>query len=67
MEEKEFFVFWDDGKVEEMKGETIAKAFSNAGYGGGAISAVDFYLESREAVNDYVFSKEDRRWNRINN
>ena len=31
MEEKEFVVFWRDGKKQTIRGNTIANAFSNAG------------------------------------
>ena len=42
---KTFRLYWLDGKTEIVEGETIAKAFSNAGYGGGAIRALDYYKE----------------------
>ena len=34
---KKFRLYWLDGKEEIIEGETIAKAFTAAGYGAGAI------------------------------
>lgn len=36
---------WLDGKVSTCTGETIAQAFSAAGYGAGAIAALDYYKQ----------------------
>jgi len=38
-----FKIYWLDGKEETITGEDIADAFSNAGYGRGAVHAVDYY------------------------
>ena len=40
-----FMVFWRDGKVEVMEGDTIADAFMRAGYGGGVLKAVDYHAQ----------------------
>ena len=42
---KKFLLHWLDGKTEEVLGTSIADAFSRAGYGGGAIRALDYYEE----------------------
>jgi hypothetical protein len=42
---KTFILHWLNGKKEEVKGLDIADAFRKAGYGGGAIRALDWYEE----------------------
>lgn len=42
---KKFKLFWLDGKTEEVTGETIANAFNRAGYGSGALGALDYWKE----------------------
>ena len=42
---KTFILHWLGGKKEEVKGLDIADAFRKAGYGGGAIRALDWYEE----------------------
>lgn len=59
-EEKRFIIYWRDGKCEEMAGKTIAEAFIHAGYGGGALGAVDFYKE--ESVPSYEWNRISRTW-----
>jgi hypothetical protein len=38
-----YILHWLDGKTETVKGSDIADAFSRAGYGAGAIRALDWY------------------------
>ncbi|QRE00149.1 hypothetical protein [Burkholderia phage BCSR5] len=45
---KKFILYWLDGKLEHIEGNTIAQAMGAAGYGAGAIAALDFYDESTE-------------------
>ena len=42
---KTFILYWLDGKVSEVKGKDISDAFTRAGYGMGALSALDYYKE----------------------
>ena len=42
---KTFILYWDDGSTEKVHGTTIDDAFRRAGYGGGAIAALDYYKE----------------------
>jgi len=42
---KKFKIYWLDGKTEIIKGCDIVDAFTRAGYGAGAINAVDYYDE----------------------
>lgn len=46
---KTYILHWLDGKTEEVHGTSIADAFARAGYGGGAIVALDYYEEKRNA------------------
>ena len=36
-------LYWLDGRTEIIEGDTIADAFTKAGYGMGAIGALDYY------------------------
>ena len=38
-----FKLYWLTGKTEIIEGETISQAFTHAGYGAGAIKALDWY------------------------
>lgn len=40
---KTFTLFWKDGKKELIRGTDIADAFRRAGYGGGALTALDYF------------------------
>lgn len=44
-EEKTFTLFWLYGNSELIHGESIADAMTKAGYGNGAIRALDFHSE----------------------
>jgi hypothetical protein len=57
---KKFTLWWLTGDREVIEGETIANAFSRAGYGGGAMSALDFYSEGED--DSYEYNKENKRW-----
>lgn len=41
----EYKLHWLDGKVETVKGNSIADAFTRAGYGAGAMRALDWHEE----------------------
>lgn len=45
---KVFILHWLDGSKEKIRGTSIADAFRNAGYGGGAINALDWYEEVKK-------------------
>ena len=38
-----FKIYWLDGSTEVVHGETVADAMTNAGYGRGAVTAIDWY------------------------
>lgn len=42
---KTFELHWGDGAVELVHGESISQAFMLAGYGAGALSALDYYVD----------------------
>ena len=42
---KKFKLYWLDGKTEIIEGENIGNAFARAGYGAGALNALDWYEE----------------------
>jgi hypothetical protein len=45
---KKFRFHWLTGEVEEAEGYDAADAFRRAGYGGGALRALDFWEEVKE-------------------
>jgi hypothetical protein len=64
MEEmKQFTLYWRTGDREIVRGHGIADAFSNAGYGGGAIRALDFHTVGDN--RDYAWNAETRYWDRV--
>jgi|BioPla2DNA2_1021312.scaffolds.fasta_scaffold391328_1 hypothetical protein len=45
---KKFRFFWLNGDIDEAYGYDVAHAFSNLGYGGGAVRALDYYEEVKD-------------------
>lgn len=45
---KTFILHWLTGKTEEVSGKSIVTAMTHAGYGGGAIRALDYYEEVKD-------------------
>lgn len=43
-----FILHWLGGEREDVEGDTLARAFSNAGYGNGALSALDWVETVKE-------------------
>lgn len=52
-----YTLFWLDGKREVVHGATIAEAMTSAGYGGGAVRALDFYASGDR--DDYQWDGRD--------
>ena len=48
---KTYILHWKIGKNEKVSGEDIAKAITHAGYGAGAILALDYYEEVKAQPN----------------
>lgn len=53
-----YTLYWKDGKSEQVHGKDITEAIHNAGYGSGAIPALDFWSE----VDKYVWDIGKRSW-----
>ena len=60
MSDKKFTLYWLDGKRKVVTGETIEQAFTKAGYGAGAMPALDFYMDGDN--HNYVWNKDNRTW-----
>ena len=59
---KKYTFFWLTGNSEILEGNTTAQALNNAGYGSGALRALDFYSEG-DKTNDYTWEK--HKWEKI--
>lgn len=55
---KTFTIYWLGGKKDNLDGDTLIDALNSAGYGGGAVSAIDFYTEGYS--DDYIYK--DGQW-----
>lgn len=60
--EKEFTLYWLHGEKQVVKGTSIEDAFTRAGYGAGAIRAIDFYSNGNNTDYEYV----NGNWKLIN-
>lgn len=58
-----FQLYWQTGEHEEVSGDTIADAFSLAGYSSGALGALSFY--DIGPTKNYEWSPEKKDWVRI--
>lgn len=58
--EKQYTLYWLDGKRQVVKGPTIAAAVTSAGYGQGAMAAMDFYEHGDNHEYEYL----NKRWER---
>lgn len=55
-----FTIYWRDGKRTVIYGPTIEEAFTNAGYGGGAVAAIDWY--DNGDTDTHVWVKSEKAW-----
>ena len=55
---KTFTFYWGGGTRTVYQGNTPADALNRAGYGGGAVRALDFYAEGNNT--EYVWR--DKQW-----
>jgi len=53
-------MFWRTGQREVLKGQTMEDALSRAGYGAGAIPALDFYANGNN--DNYIWDDALREW-----
>lgn len=58
---KKYTLFWLDGKSEVVTGNDVSSAFNNAGYGAGAMRALDFYAEGDQREN-YIWNSTEHSW-----
>lgn len=61
---KEFTLFWLNGESEIVKGSDASNAMTLAGYGVGAVRALDFYAQG-DKRNEYAWNKGTRNWDSI--
>lgn len=62
MMKKTYTLFWKTGQREIVHGYNPAEAMTLAGYGGGALGALDFY--SSGDCKEYTYNKDERTWNK---
>jgi hypothetical protein len=58
-DKKTFRLYWLTGETETVSGSTVADAMNKAGYGGGAVSALDFYKEGEESTYHWDAAKKN--------
>lgn len=63
MSSKPFTLYWRDGKREVVWGKTPARAMTTAGYGGGAIRALDFYAHGDDHA--WTWNQSARDWEKV--
>lgn len=56
----EYTFYWLTGKREVLPGDTPEAALNAAGFGQGAVRALDFW--ARDDNNDYVWNAKTREW-----
>lgn len=57
---KRFKFYWRDGTSNKYLGRDVADAFTKAGYGAGALAALDYWEEIHDLHPDFG---EQRVWN----
>jgi hypothetical protein len=62
--EKKFSIYWKHGKHSVIIGVTIEDAFTRAGYGAGALAAVDWY--DNNPVATHSWDNVAKEWLKIN-
>lgn len=60
---QQWTVYWLDGRKSLIEGESIEAAFRDAGYGGGAIGAVDLWAKGDD--HEYAWDGTKRQWSRL--
>lgn len=55
-----FTLYWRGGKRQVVTGDTIDAAFTNAGYGNGAMRALDFYASGDDTK--YTYNQATHSW-----
>ena len=60
--EKLFTLFWRDGHRDVLPGDSVSDAMNKAGYGSGAVAALDFYADGENS--EYMWLK-SKGWVRV--
>lgn len=60
--ELEFTIYWKHGERSVIKGTSIDHAFTRAGYGAGAVAAIDWYDNGNTSTHKWV--EETKNWMR---
>jgi hypothetical protein len=55
-----YTLYWRTGDREIVKGENAAQAMTLAGYGGGAVGALDFYANGED--HGYIWNAGKKAW-----
>lgn len=58
--DEQFTLYWRTGSREVVSGRNIAEAMTLAGYGGGAVSALDFYAKGNS--HEYEWDTTTHEW-----
>lgn len=63
MSEKTYTFYWKTGEREVLEGRNPADALTQAGYGGGAVRALDFHAKGCDT--NYEWNAERQKWERV--
>ena len=61
----DYTLYWRDGKSESVRGRDIADAMNRAGYGGGAVAALDFFGHGKTPT--YYWNADRSEWEALPN
>ena len=64
-QEKEFTIYWRYNEKSIVKGFSEQDAFTKAGFGAGALNAVDFFMAGNN--NEYKWNEKTKYWDKILN
>lgn len=54
--------FWLDGKRDVLEGNSVADALNKAGYGNGALAALDFHAKGD--CDEYKWNSSNKQWDK---
>lgn len=62
--QKMFRLYWLNGQTEVVKGTDVTDAFTNRGYGQGAVHALDFYntIENEQTPLSHYWDTSEKKW-----
>lgn len=56
-DDRKFTLYWRDGTREIVSGRDVADAITRAGYGNGALGALDFWAAGAEITHEFAEGK----------